>query len=472
MLPMFSRSTSLALCLFATAMAGWAQQATLEIVEAVYGAGNFQMNVTQLVRGMVRNNTLDVAADPAVLGGDPAPGQGKRLRVIYRLNGRQMEASAGDFERVRLPVPVAAAPTTTTPQQQQQQGGNWAAGAVPNATQPAAPASPGGFSIGDILGNPAPAGAASPAPAALRIVAARYGAETRFHDVRERLQAMVRGETLSTKVDNAAMGGDPAVAKSKTLEVTYEYRGATYQLAAKEGATLNLPDASARVVSSAPAAPLPAAASLRIVAARYGSGDRFNDVRDRLQGLVRDGALSVKVDNAAMGGDPAVAKDKSLEVTYELNGATYRTAVREGRTLNLPDSAAQVVSTPAAVTAPVAAAPSASPQTRGADTGASRSAGNRNVAAPVASSGSVAPLGTAGGLRIFYARYTAADGREADIRERLRPLLQNDSLRVTVGAEAFGDPAPGASKVATIIYEYKGRTYEKSGRDGEVIQLP
>ena len=33
----------------------------LEIVEAAYGSGNFQMNVAQKLRGMIQGNTLDVA---------------------------------------------------------------------------------------------------------------------------------------------------------------------------------------------------------------------------------------------------------------------------------------------------------------------------------------------------------------------------------------------------------------------------
>lgn len=437
-------------------------QSSLEIIEAIYGAGAFQMNVTPKVRALVRNNALDVAADPAVLGGDPAPGQGKRLRIRYRFGGGELEASAADFEHIQIPVspvtnlPGASLPSNLPPAQPAQplpKDGNWAAGAIPGAAQPA-PASPGGFSIGDLFGD-----------SQLRIVSARYGVDNRFNDVRERLQGMVRNSALSVKIDNVAMGGDPAAAKAKVLEVTYEYKGATYQTIAKEGATLNLPEAGSKPTIAAQVS-----AGLRITAARYGGDNRFNDVRERLQAMVRDNALSVKVDNAAMGGDPAVGKDKVVEVEYEMAGKVYRTSAREGRTLNLPDSNAQVVST----SAPTAPPPAANvPSTRGADTGASRTAGGRNsVASPVASSGAVAPLGTAGGLRIFYARY-GVDGKEIDVRERLRPLLQNDALRATVNTSTMGsDPAPGAAKAVTILYEFKGRTFEKIARDGEAIQLP
>ena len=426
-------------------------QQQLKIVEGAYGAGNFQMNVTQKLRGMVRDNVLEITAGPDALGGDPAPGSAKRLRVTYRYNGRQYEASAGDFEKLRIPG-AAASP------------GDWAGGAVPVTKTPAA-ASPGGFSVGDLWGKGAQPG--------LKIVSARYGEGTRFKDVRDYLQGLVNNDALSVKVDNAAMGGDPAPARSKALEVTYEYRGTTFQTTAKEGAYLALPDANARAATStAPVAPevlAPKQVTLRIATARYGGDNRYNDVRERLQGLVRDNTLAVKVENAVLGGDPAVGKDKALEVTYEWAGAVYGMSAKEGRSLSLPDANARLISSAPVVFTPPATAG------RGADSDASRTAGNRNSAAgsgaPVGSR-EIPPIGTAGGLRIFYARYGAA-GQEIDVREQLRPLLQNDALRTTVGTASMGgDPAPGVRKTLTVVYEYRGRTYEKIAADGEAFVLP
>ena len=91
-----------ALILLAVAAPLAAQQ--LEIVEASYGAGNYQMNVAPKLRGLVQNNVLELGVDPGLLGGDPAPGSAKRLRVVYRYGGRQYETSAADFERVRIPA--------------------------------------------------------------------------------------------------------------------------------------------------------------------------------------------------------------------------------------------------------------------------------------------------------------------------------------------------------------------------------
>ncbi len=434
-------------------------QQPLEILEGVYGAGNFQMNVTPKLQALVQNNVLEMAVDPALLGGDPAPGQAKRLRVRYRVaGGAVQEFSAGDFERFRLPAAAAAAPTNAP--------GNWAAGAIPGATQ-STPAQGGGFSIGDIWGQPG--------QVQLKIVTARYGAGNRFVDVRERLQALVKDNALSVRADNAAFG-DPAPATAKMLEVTYEYRGAQGQTSVKEGTTLMLPPAGAAAAATPPP---PAQAALRVVSARYGGDNRFVDVRERLQSMVRDNRLAVKADNATMGSDPAVGKDKSLEIVYEWSGAYYSSTLREGRSATYPEAGARPMANPPAAISNANTAASQPPivaanpgQLPAMNTPGANTTAPATVTGPVASSGQVAPIGAAPGLRIFYARY-GPPGQEVDVRERLRPLLRGDALNFVVGPQAFGgDPAPGVAKRVTVIYEFKGRTYEKAGGDGESIQLP
>jgi len=341
------------------------------------------------------------------------------------------------------------------------------AGGIPATTQPA-PAQGGGFSIGDIWGQPG--------QAELKIIAARYGAGNRFVDVRERLQGLVKNNALSVRADNAAFG-DPAPATAKMLEVTYEYRGAQSQVSVKEGATLTLPQAGA-----AAAAATPAPVALSVVSARYGGDNRYVDVRERLQAMVRDKRLALKADNATMGSDPAAGKDKSLEIVYKWSGAYYSATLREGRSATYPEPGARPMANPpaavsnantgggAAAAPPIVAAnPGQLPSMNsGAASAPSRATG---YTSPVASPGQVTPVGAAGGLRIFYARY-GPPGQEVDVRERLRPLLQGDAMNFVVGPQAFGDPAPGVAKRVTVIYEFKERTYEKLGGDGESIQLP
>ena len=57
---------------------------------------------------------------------------------------------------------------------------------------------------------------------------------------------------------------------------------------------------------------------------------------ERLQAMVRDGALAVYVNNANLGGDPAIGAAKVLIVIYRYRGEEQATAVREGNRLVIP----------------------------------------------------------------------------------------------------------------------------------------
>lgn len=68
----------------------------MEIIDATYGAGAKQMDVTAILRKYVRDDPLIVMPSGgynAVLGGDPAPGVVKKLTVKYRINGKVAEAT-------------------------------------------------------------------------------------------------------------------------------------------------------------------------------------------------------------------------------------------------------------------------------------------------------------------------------------------------------------------------------------------
>ena len=47
--------------------------------------------------------------------------------------------------------------------------------------------------------------------------------------------------TLSVRVSNDSMGGDPAPEHKKLLEVTYTWRGREQRVSASEGETLTIP---------------------------------------------------------------------------------------------------------------------------------------------------------------------------------------------------------------------------------------
>lgn len=76
----------------------------------------------------------------------------------------------------------------------------------------------------------------------LQILSARYGADNRFIDVRQRLQSRVVDNRLDLKVDNSAMGGDP-ISRSKSLQLRYQFDGRAYDVKVRENQQLSIPTA-------------------------------------------------------------------------------------------------------------------------------------------------------------------------------------------------------------------------------------
>jgi hypothetical protein len=75
----------------------------LQITRAYYGLNNRTMDVTQMLRGMVRNGTLVVQVNNNSMGGDPARGADKVLTVIYRIQGRERTSTVKEGNQLRIP---------------------------------------------------------------------------------------------------------------------------------------------------------------------------------------------------------------------------------------------------------------------------------------------------------------------------------------------------------------------------------
>ena len=75
----------------------------LQITRAYYGLNNRTMDVTQMLRGMVRNGTLVVQVNNNSMGGDPARGADKVLTVIYRFQGRERTSTVKEGNQLRIP---------------------------------------------------------------------------------------------------------------------------------------------------------------------------------------------------------------------------------------------------------------------------------------------------------------------------------------------------------------------------------
>jgi hypothetical protein len=80
----------------------------LEIVKAEYGAGTNQRDVTAILKKQVGDLplvSLPNASYNASFGGDPAPGTAKKLKVQYKINGEQAEATFDENAVIIFPMP-------------------------------------------------------------------------------------------------------------------------------------------------------------------------------------------------------------------------------------------------------------------------------------------------------------------------------------------------------------------------------
>ena len=75
----------------------------LAIVRAVYGAEQTWMDVTDVVRRMVRSDSLSVQVGNHVFGRDPIFGKVKTLRLTYQYGGRRRTVEAGEGSTITIP---------------------------------------------------------------------------------------------------------------------------------------------------------------------------------------------------------------------------------------------------------------------------------------------------------------------------------------------------------------------------------
>ncbi|GAB4409346.1 MAG: hypothetical protein OHK0021_19370 [Bryobacter sp.] len=305
MLRLFSTVLLFSLCLPATAQ-------VFEILRAEYGAGATRVNVTEKLRSMVRGNGLEFTLDSNTLE-DPLPGVEKTLTVRFAVRNRIRTQSFRDHERVRLGSPSSAwTPETTNPY-------------PPSTNFP---------SSGSIFGPDAGA-----IPTTLTIYSARYGDGRRWADVTKILQDNIRNNTLRLAVSNEALGGDPAPATQKYLEVDYAANGQRRTERFEENQSLQIingvSSASGSSSSTLPGNQIPRG-PLEILSARYGTLGTNVDVLSQLRRRVQGGRLQMSVSPSMMGQDPSGRNINELLVEYTVGGQRYTKAARDGETIQLP----------------------------------------------------------------------------------------------------------------------------------------
>jgi hypothetical protein len=273
-----------------------------QVVRADWGAGNRWMDVTNQVRVLLSGNGL-VKVNNANMGGDPAKGADKILRIQarnYQGQSRTFTFKEGD---------------SVDASQFYSYGGGGGGGE----------------------GNAGPG---------WQVMYADWGAGNRRADVTARVRTMLSGNG-QVKVNNANLGGDPAVGADKILRISArDARGQVREFSYKEGAFI---DASqfynyggypgggpGGYPPPPPPNPGPGYGNLQIVRAYWGLNNRTSDVSQILRGQISNGTLVIQVNNRNLGGDPAPGADKVLTVIYRVNGREQTATVKEGSTLRIP----------------------------------------------------------------------------------------------------------------------------------------
>jgi len=182
-----------------------AQEEGWQILRADYGFKNQRNNVTDILIDLVGRGGVNgrVVVNNQTMGGDPAVGKDKSLRIFARNRRneeREFNFNEGAFVEARMFM-VRRDDWDDRP--------------------------PGYGEREDSNG--------------LRIIRAYYGVQGHTVNVTDLLRSRIREGTLSFVVTNSALGGDPAIGADKVLIVVYRYQGNETAAAVREGNTLTIP---------------------------------------------------------------------------------------------------------------------------------------------------------------------------------------------------------------------------------------
>ena len=180
-----------------------------------------------------------------------------------------------------------------------------------------------------------------------RIIHAEYGYRTQRADVTNLLVDLIArgGDNGQIYVNDGPMGGDPAQGHEKTLYVraknrngeerVFEYRQHSYLDVRLFDVRRGDHDRD-RDRDGDRDRGRGELNALQILGAYYGVQGRTVNVTELLRRRMREGMVSLAVNNGALGGDPAPGVEKVLIVVYRYQGNETATAVVEGNTLTIP----------------------------------------------------------------------------------------------------------------------------------------
>lgn len=202
-----------------------AQEEGWQIVRADYGWGNQRVDVTNLVRDLIRSGGVNgrIAVTNQTMGGDPAVGADKHLRIFARRmnpNGgwveREFDYKESGWIDARMYVVRREDGDDRRPDADRDRDRDHDRGGDRDRDRDRDAHS-------------------------LMIVCAYYGTQGHTVNVTDLLRSQVRERGLNIPVGNASMGGDPAVGYDKVLIVVYNFRGVETATAVREGAVITIP---------------------------------------------------------------------------------------------------------------------------------------------------------------------------------------------------------------------------------------
>lgn len=185
-----------------------------------------------------------------------------------------------------------------------------------------------------------------------QIVRADYGFREHRNDVTRLLRDLIvrGGVNGRIAVNNQTMGGDPAIGRDKTLHIlARNRRNEQREFEYREGGFVDVGFFGFRNDDWDDRRPgdrdhddhegdhdRGRERDLFILRGYYGIQGHMVNVTENLRSMVRDGMLSFYVNNASLGGDPAIGADKVLIVIYRFRGEEQAAAVREGNRVSIP----------------------------------------------------------------------------------------------------------------------------------------
>ena len=191
-----------------------AQDEVWLIQRADYGFRDQRTDVTGILRDLVSRGGVDgrVAINNQTMGGDPAVGKDKTLRIFAK-NRRNEEREFDVKEGGSIETRFFAVPRD-----------DWDDRGPGRDDRPRDDRPRGENDRGDLF-----------------ILRGYYGVQGRTVNVTDRLRSMVRDGVLAVRVNNENFGGDPAIGADKVLIVIYRIRGQEQATAVREGERLVLP---------------------------------------------------------------------------------------------------------------------------------------------------------------------------------------------------------------------------------------